>query len=213
MNVTRIYLVTNCYEDPNKVYIGKTKNNRKYVHKKRFGFNITYDYIDEINSLDRKDWEPLESYWIEQFRQWGFDIQNKNKGGGGSNQVSEETRLKMKKPRKGSGRKPGFKLTQEQLNKLKKPRKKQSFETIEKRRLKLQGQKRTLKTKLLMSQNKQGKPSNNLKTINQYDLNGIFIKTWNTSKEAALYYNIRRHGIITCALGGTKTYKKYIWKH
>ena len=29
MNITYIYLVTNCYNDPNKVYIGKTKNTRK----------------------------------------------------------------------------------------------------------------------------------------------------------------------------------------
>ena len=37
MDITRIYLVTNCYDDPFKVYIGKTKNNRKRDHKLRFG--------------------------------------------------------------------------------------------------------------------------------------------------------------------------------
>jgi hypothetical protein len=32
MNITKIYLVENCYGDPNKVYIGKTINSRKKVH-------------------------------------------------------------------------------------------------------------------------------------------------------------------------------------
>jgi hypothetical protein len=80
--MTYIYLVENCHGDPNKVYIGKTKNNRYFNHKKTFGEYITYTIIDEINSLDRKNWKPLESYWIEQFRQWGFHIMNKQKNGG-----------------------------------------------------------------------------------------------------------------------------------
>lgn len=81
--ITQIYLVKNCYNDPNKVYIGKSCGSRKSPHKKTFGTNIVYTYIDSINSLDKKDWKPLESYWIEQFRQWGFEVQNKNEGGGG----------------------------------------------------------------------------------------------------------------------------------
>jgi len=96
--VTKIYLVENCYEDPNKVYIGKTINSRKYNHKKTYGDQIIYTFIDEINSLNRKDWEPLESYWIEQFRQWGFDIVNKRKKGGmGPEFLSKEAREKKSK--------------------------------------------------------------------------------------------------------------------
>ena len=34
INITYIYLVENCYGDPNKVYIGKTKNSRKTQHQK-----------------------------------------------------------------------------------------------------------------------------------------------------------------------------------
>ena len=83
MNITRIYLVENCYNDPNKVYIGKTKDSRFSSHKRTYGKDIIYTYIDEIDSLDKKYWKPLEQYWIEQFRQWGFKIMNKNKGGGG----------------------------------------------------------------------------------------------------------------------------------
>lgn len=88
---TKIYLVENCYNDFNKVYIGKTINCRKNNHQQTYGKNIIYTYIDEINSLDYKDWEPLETYWIEQFRQWGFEIMNSSKkGGSGPSKWSDE---------------------------------------------------------------------------------------------------------------------------
>ena len=56
--MTKIYLVTNCYGDPNKIYIGKTKNDRYPAHRKTYGELITYDYIDEVNSLNYKIWQP-----------------------------------------------------------------------------------------------------------------------------------------------------------
>lgn len=80
--MTYIYLVENCFEDPNKIYIGKTKNSRKSTHKKKFGQQIKYTVIDKVNSLKYEDWEPLETFWIEQFRQWGFEVMNKRKKGG-----------------------------------------------------------------------------------------------------------------------------------
>ena len=101
MNITKIYLVENCYGDPNKVYIGKTKTTREKDHKKTYGDQITYTYIDEINSLNREDWEPLESYWIEQFRQWGFEIQNKNNGGNGPEYQSIITKEKISRSLQG----------------------------------------------------------------------------------------------------------------
>jgi hypothetical protein len=111
MNInTKIYLVTNCYNDPNKVYIGKTKNNRKNDHKKTYGDQTEYTYIDEVNSLDYKDWEPLETYWIEQFRQWGFEIMNKRKkGGSGPDFCSENTKINIGKNNRGK-KKPGVSL-------------------------------------------------------------------------------------------------------
>jgi len=127
IHITKIYLVTNCYNDPNKVYIGKTKNTRKSNHKRKFGNQITYDYIDEIFSLNKNEWEPLETYWIEQFRQWGFNIQNKNKGGGGPETHSDKTKSKMKKVQTGNKYNLGKKWTDEHklnmsLSKIGKPK-------------------------------------------------------------------------------------------
>lgn len=99
--ITKIYLVENCYGDPNKVYVGKTslKYGRKSQHVKTFGNQIIYTYIDNIFSSNKKLWKPIESYWIEQFKQWGFEVLNKNTGGGGLQFITKESRKKMSKPR------------------------------------------------------------------------------------------------------------------
>jgi hypothetical protein len=106
INITKIYLVENCYGDSNKVYIGKTKNNRKSSHKNTFGNQIIYTYIDEIESTNREDWKPLESYWIEQFRQWGFEVMNKNKGGNGPNYLNKNSCTLISLNRTNKGLKP-----------------------------------------------------------------------------------------------------------
>lgn len=99
--MTRIYLVSNINNEPNKVCIGKTKNTRYYKHTKRFGKDIEYTIIDSVDSLDRKDWEPLETYWIEQFKQWGFEVVNtRKKGGSGPEYCSEEHKEKIGKANK-----------------------------------------------------------------------------------------------------------------
>lgn len=91
--MTYIYLVENCYGDPNKVYIGKTKNSRKNNHKRTYGNQIKYTIIDEINSLNNKDWKPIETLWIQIFMSWGFNVLNVRKeGGGGSNEWNEDQR-------------------------------------------------------------------------------------------------------------------------
>jgi len=95
MERTKIYLIENCHGDPTKVYIGKTKNSRENSHKKFFGVGLRYTYIDEVDSFSYKDWKPLECYWIEQFKQWGFNVQNRNKGGGGPEFQNEKTKKKI----------------------------------------------------------------------------------------------------------------------
>ena len=44
--MTKIYLVSNCLGDPNKIYIGKTINSRKKDHRITFGKQIIYEYLD-----------------------------------------------------------------------------------------------------------------------------------------------------------------------
>ena len=53
IHITYIYLITNIDNDPNKVYIGKANipKYRKHYHNSKFGYQIEYSEIDEINSL------------------------------------------------------------------------------------------------------------------------------------------------------------------
>jgi hypothetical protein len=205
--VTKIYLVENCYGDPNKIYIGKTINSRKYNHKKTYGDQIIYTFIDEVDSLDRKNWEPLETYWIEQFKQWGFEIVNKRKKGGmGPEFLSKEAKEKKSKAMLG---------------------KTHSKETCLKISQSLKGNKRPKEIGEKISNSKKGKPinlvvssshKNKLKNIHsipiiQYDINGNFIKEWSSTQEAASFYNTQKGHICNVLNGRAKSSNGYKWKY
>jgi hypothetical protein len=102
-------------------YIGKTVNFvvRKHYHRKKFGDDITWFFIDLVPDTEWKFWEK---HYISLFKSWGFKLENKNNGGGGPTTIkfneqrnqklsksntgkthSEETRAKQRA--KASGRK------------------------------------------------------------------------------------------------------------
>jgi uncharacterized ubiquitin-like protein YukD len=47
--------------------------------------------------------------------------------------------------------------------------------------------------------------------VNQYDLNGNFIKTWDCAKYAIDFYNLNKTAITDCIMGRQKTAGGYIW--
>ena len=221
-NITKIYLVTNCYGDPNKVYIGKTKSCREADHKHRFGKDINYSYIDEIDTLERRQWKPLESYWIEQFRQWGFEIMNIQKqGGSGVEFHTEETKRHLSKIKTG------------------KPQPNISAGRKGKPMYKLRGLKRSQETKDKMSQNRTGKPniqpSNYVKPINdnpkpkgfgniisqkygnkpvgKYSLNNELIQTYPYTEIAAIKNKINPANLRAALKGRQLTSGGFIWKY
>jgi hypothetical protein len=184
INITKIYLITNIDNNPNKIYIGKTKNSRESKHKLKYGSQIIYTYIDEVNSLNYKDWEPLETYWIEQFKQWGFEVINKRKkGGSGPEYWTEEQKIKHKKPRPGSG--PKFRSEEVKIKISK-------------------GNKNKPKPKNFNSHLSQ--------PILQYDLNGNLINEWKNSSEASKNTGIKKANIQNCYLGRCKTTGGFYWK-
>lgn len=217
---TKIYLVTNCFGDPNKVYIGKTVNSRKYPHKKTFGKQIKYNYIDEISSLDKKDWKPLESFWIVYFKFLGFEVLNKNEGGQGPSFYSNESKQKISKSLL-KGNHPRY-YTQEVRDKISKGNKgisrnkginkpKGFGEQVKKRVL---GRKHSDTEKELMSKNRTGKLNYHLrKPVLQFDLNNIFIKEWEYVLEASKELKIRSSDICNCCIGNQNTASGFIWKY
>lgn len=180
MDITHIYLITNCFNDPNKVYIGKTINpkTRERVHKLRFGTNIVFSIIDNVNSHLRKDWEPLEAYWIGQFICWGFDVMNGNKKGGG-------------------GSDGGYKRPKEYGDKMSKILKGRKCEWGDKIRIGMMGK-------------------NTKGPVLQYNIQGEFIKEWNSQTDAESFYNSTKpkgDNIGACCRGKQKTAYGYIWKN
>jgi hypothetical protein len=51
------------------------------------------------------------------------------------------------------------------------------------------------------------------KSINQYSLNGDFIKKWNSIKEISQKLNISASGITSCAKRKFKQFKGYVWRY
>lgn len=199
MESTRIYLVTNCYGDPNKVYIGKTKGCRKYNHQRFFGKDITYDYIDQIESLYKKDWEPLETFWIEYFRQLGFDLQNKRmKGGSGPCFQSQETKDKISLANKN--------MSQETILKMKLAKQNVSQETKDKIS-------QSKKGKIFSQETKDKISLANSKPIIQYDKQGNFIEEWPNALTANKILGIDRSDISMVCRGRGRTAGGFIWKY
>lgn len=188
---TKIYLVKNCYGNPNKVYIGKTKTTRKNNHIETFGYDISYSIIDEIYSLDKSDWKPLETKWIQYYRNLGFDVLNKNNGGGGPINCSEETKQKIRNKHIG-------------LIHTKETKQKMSISKL--------GIPRSEKTKCKMRKSKSEEHISKLrKPILQYNIQGNFIQEY---KSYTFAKNVTKiNGINNVLVGLAKTAGGYIWKH
>lgn len=85
-------------------YIGKTKKSlveRMYAHTSNYKLKTERSYknswiqslkqkglkpiIEEVDIVEEDSWEFWESYWISQFKSWGFNLTNMTLGGEGSN--------------------------------------------------------------------------------------------------------------------------------
>jgi len=232
IQTTKIYLVTNIDNNPNKVYIGKTKSSRKSAHRCTFGSQITYNYIDQIDSLDQKIWKPLESFWIEQFRVWGFEVVNLNNGGSGPSFHSKETKSTMSKIRKGKPKPKGFgeRNSQDKTRNIKIGNSMrgriQSEEEKQNRRIPKPKEFGDKISKALTGKSKSKEHINNMmknrlgvieatikalsKPIIQKDLEGNFIKEWPSTKSAKEW--LGKGDITGCLLGKQKTAGGFIWE-
>jgi hypothetical protein len=97
-DIIYIYFLHN--NDNVPFYVGKTNNiiKRKLNHKQKFGINVCLEIIDEIHSNEWKFWEK---HYISLYKSWGFNLLNKNKGGGGSEFFPEDAKLKLSRLFKG----------------------------------------------------------------------------------------------------------------
>lgn len=210
INITYFYIVENIDNNPNKIYIGKTVNpkQRTYKHKSNYGNGILFTVIDEINSLERKYWEPIERYWIEQFKCWGFILMNGNDGGGGPSFQTEETKIRQSKSKKGKPKPNGFgekpKGYGDKLSNI------------------LTGKKRTDETRKKISDHHKGRKltkewkqkmaESHFIPVIQYDLKGNFIRRWESATLASKSISIHPNNIYSACKGEQKTAGGFKWE-
>lgn len=60
---------------------------------------------------------------------------------------------------------------------------------------------------------KRGKNSKTSKPVEQFDLDGSFIRLWDSREEAAISCGATRSEICRCINGGRKTCRGYIWRN
>lgn len=79
--MTKIYYLHTGNDIP--FYVGKTisEKDRKYHHRNKFGKDTILVVIDEVPT---EEWKYWEEFYIAIFKGWGFLLENKNNGGGGS---------------------------------------------------------------------------------------------------------------------------------
>jgi group I intron endonuclease len=227
-----------CIFDENEIpiYIGKTKNSltkRESQHQKRLKQKVN---IFELDYIEGNNWKHWECYWIEQFKQWGFELNNQNKGGGGPESHSLETRNKMSStPRPGtsiklkgvkrpdvSNRMKGVKFSEETCQKITQSKTGHQCYSNPERTLKI------VESNLIHYQtesDRNKKISEKLigretpwvveslsKPILQYDKQNNFIQEWKSASEAARFLNKTPTTISLCCNKKQKTSYGFIWK-
>lgn len=217
------------------LYIGKTKNTlkqRKSQHQLKLKEKID---IFELDLVGSNEWKYWESYWINQFKSWGFNLLNKNHGGGGPEYHTRLSRKKMSStPRpktsialKGSKRPDvskrmkGKKFSEKTKTKISQSKKNHSCYTLER----TEKIKSSNKVHYKLNSNRNKKISQKLqgrkcpwlkklgKSIIQLDKEEKYIAEFKSISEASRSLNKPTSAISECCSGKRKTAYGYKWKY
>jgi hypothetical protein len=190
MERTKIYYLHRGDNVP--FYIGKSRKHLERLenHKQTYGHDIKMEIISEV-----KDWKRWEKYYIEKYKKLGYKLENKNKGGGGSDFMSEKTKNKIGQSKK------GWKPTLESNIKRSMALKGKPFS--EEHKSKIKATRSFLKNRKNTWQNE---------PVLQYDLDGNFLREFASQTEAVYFVNAKGDGVGACCRGKQKTAYGYIWK-
>jgi hypothetical protein len=192
MEHTKIYYLHRGDNIP--FYVGKSRRHleRFENHKQSFGSNIEMEVISEV-----KNWRRWEKYYIKKYRDLGYQLENRNEGGGGPNIVSQETRNKISNhPTRGN------KISKANKGKTMahkgKPFSEEHKAKIKATRGHLKGRKNTWQAKAVL----------------QYDLEGNLIKEFGSQTEAQyIMGKPKSDGIGAVCRGNQKTAYGYKWEY
>lgn len=184
-------------------YIGKTTNLNKRLanHKQTYGNNILLEVLDKTDN-----WRWCEMFWIEQFRCWGFNLKNKNKGGGGNDYLNDDIKQRIGKNQPSTkirNPKTNIKIGLSNKGLKKKP-------CSNERKLKISNANKGKQFNLGKKYN-----TTTFKKVIQYDLENNFIREWNSVKEILDYLGKKQNNmsIYRCLQGKLDTAYKFKWKY
>lgn len=212
---TYFYTLSSTRDRNNIRYVGKTVRKLDYrldahicaarnAQLIKYTHNHNYNWINKeldegykiiIEEIDRceDNWQFWEKYWICQFKCWGFKLNNISEGGDGV---------------------PGIKQSEEWIQKRIKhqigvPKSEECRRKISEA---LKGRKLSSETISKVSRsivNLQGRP------VDQYDLEGNFIRSWEYIKLAASTLNIDESNLGACCKGKENhaTAGGFIWRY
>jgi hypothetical protein len=192
MEHTKIYYLHRGDDIP--FYVGKSRRHLERLenHKQIFGSNIEMKVISEV-----KNWRRWEKYYIKKYINLGYQLENKNEGGGGIDIMSQKTKDKIRQSVLG---------------------KKYSLETCKKISMALKGkpfsEEHKAKIKTTRGYLKGRANTWQALPVLQYNLEGNFIKEFASQTEAQ--YIMRKpnsDGVGACCRGNQKTAYGYKWKY
>ena len=210
METTNIYILIDP-ENQQVRYVGKANNisERYKAHLNRARKHQIHK-LNWINSLRKKglkpiikiidivpinDWVFWETYWIAQFKAWGFKLINYTNGGDGATFSNQTSFKKGHIPWNNGTAKP--KILKGNRGKTENSVKNYFKPAHTPWNTDLKG------VKL--------KPDKNVFQYSAYT--GEFIKEWKTAKEAGQILDINIAGIANCCRGVSKSAGGYIWKY
>lgn len=184
-------------------YVGKTtrdnERNRLYAH--RHSKQKQIDNLIVIDEVPESEWKFWESWYIYLFRSWGFNLENKNDGGGGPTYVSEERKIQIK------NKLIGGKRTEETKQKMRKPK----SSSVKGKKHGLYGKPKSeehKKNKSIAAKKINGSPRN--KAVEQLKNNKV-INTFISAAEAER--TIGKKGVKNVCNGKAKTCGGYEWRY
>jgi group I intron endonuclease len=211
MKKVKIYYISNNKNPNQPIYIGITSRDLKtrlseHIRNNNFGkfkdwINLQIKnnvdiLISEIETVSKEKTKTREIFWIQHFKESGFEILNGNNGGGGPIELTNEQKNKLSKSR--TGDKNPFYGKSHSDNSLKKISDNNSKYWLGKKLSKEAIQKRSKKRNI---------------SIIQLDKNGNFIKTWKSISEASETLNIDPSSIVKVLKNKRKIAGNYVWKY
>lgn len=211
-------------------YVGKANNvyqrYRAHTNKARKHNSHKLNWINSLKSKGLKpiievidivpieEWQFWETYWISQFKTWGFDLINYTNGGDGCSFGNQTSFKKGQLPwNTGKGNVKECEICGQEFKSCIKCKKRTcSKECSLKLKSKIYNKSYFTKGTIPWNKNKTNYilPA---KAVIQMDLNGFIIDEFRSCKEASEKMNCNTETIRKCCVGENKTAKGFKWKY